>query len=449
MREWLRKHWALDDADATRLAFLPAALEIEHTPPHPLARWFAYCIIGFFLMAVCWAVLGKVDVVAIAEGKIIPSSRIQQIQPLEKGVVKNLFVREGQRVQAGDVLLELDRTSTGAERSRVSNELQRLEEILARSRALLQKLDGNSSEPALQNLQNALVEQEWQQYRAQLAALQNQHENRKAEKQANREVIQKLRATLPINTQRAQNMQRLAEQKLVARDQYLLQEETRINQQQDLAAAVARDTQLAAAVLETEQTMAALTAQTRAKTLTAIAESERETESLRKQLTRASDVDDKQVLYAPMDGQVKDLAVHTVGGVVLEAQQLMVIVPEDAPLEVEAWLPNKDIGFVRQHAAAVIKINTFPFTKYGTLQASVTRIAEDAVQDEKTAREKGGLLYSTSLRMARNTIWVDGREEKLLPGMQVTAEIIIGQRRIIEYFLAPLQQHLQESVRER
>jgi hemolysin D len=363
--------------------------------------------------------------------------------------VKSLFVREGQRVQAGDVLLELDRTSTGAERSRVRNELQRLEEILARSRALLQKLDGNTAEPALQDLQNALVEQEWQQYRAQLAALQNQHENRKAEKQANREVIQKLRATLPINTQRAQNMQRLAEQKLVARDQYLLQEETRINQQQDLAAAVARDTQLAAAVLETEQTMAALTAQTRAKTLTVIAESERETESLRKQLMRASDIDDKQVLYAPMDGQVQDLTVHTVGGVVLEAQQLMVIVPEDAPLEVEAWLPNKDIGFVRQHAAAVVKINTFPFTKYGTLNATVTRIAEDAVQDEKTAREKGGLLYSMSLRMARNSIWVDGREEKLLPGMQVTAEIIIGQRRIIEYFLAPLQQHLQESVRER
>lgn len=457
MKRRFGKWFLTDDFQSARLAFLPAALEIQHTPPHPLARWSAFSMILFLVLAVSWAIFGKVDVVAVAEGKIIPSSRIQQIQPLEKGVVKALHVREGQHVKAGEMLVELDRTSTGAERSRVDNELQKLEESLARDRALLILLDGNEAtqpKTALNNLmlndlQNQLVEQQWQQYQAQRASLQSQHENRKAEKRVNQEVIRKLQATLPINTKRANDMKRLAEQKLVARDQYLSQEETRIAQQQDLAAAVARDAQLSAAILETEQDMAVLVAQTRAKTLAAIADEEREVESLRKQLTKASDIDDKQVLYAPVDGQVKDLAVNTVGGVVLEAQQIMVIVPEAAPLEVEAWLQNKDIGFVRQNDAAVIKINTFPFTKYGTLDATVTRISEDAIQDEKTAREKGGLLYGMSLLMARNTIWVDGKEEKLMPGMQVSAEIIIGERRVIEYFLAPLQQHIQESIRER
>ncbi len=452
MKRWWQQKSASDEWQAARLAFLPAALEVQHTPPHPLARWLAFSMVAFFALLVAWSCLGKVDVVAIAEGKIIPSTRVKQIQPLEKGVVKSIRVHEGQSVKAGDILMELDRTLTEADRSRIADALQKQEETLTRDKALLALLDSKENTSPTQNLsglQNHLLLQEWQQYRAQLAALQSQRENRQAEKQVNGEVIRKLQAILPINTQRAQALKPLVERKLVARDQYLSLEETRITQQQDLAAAKAREIQLNAAIQEAEHNIAALSAQMRASTLSAIADATHETENLRQQLAKASDVDKRQVLYAPVDGQVKDLAVNTVGGVVLEAQQVMLIVPEDAQLEIEAWLPNKDIGFVHQRDTAAIKIHTFPFTKYGTLEASVTRISEDAIQDEKTAREKGGLLYSMSLLMLRNTLWVDGREERLLPGMQVTAEIIIGQRRIIDFFLAPLKQGVQESLRER
>ena len=267
-------------------------------------------------------------------------------------------------------------------------------------------------------------------------------------------MIRKLQATLPIVSKRANDLKTLAAKKLVAENQYLELEETRITQQQDLAAAKARNTQLAAALAESEQQIVALTAQTRAQTLTQIADAERQSTSLHKQLTQAQDFDAKQVLYAPVSGQVKDLAINTVGGVVLEAQQLMLIVPDDVPLEVEAWLPNQDIGFVQENSAAQIKIHTFPFTKYGTIPATVTRISDDAVSPDKqnvdqNVREKGGLVFSMSLLMAKNTLQVDEREVKLMPGMQVTAEIITSQRRIIEYFLSPLQKHVQESVRER
>jgi hemolysin D len=409
-------------------------------------------MVAFFALLVAWSCLGKVDVVAIAEGKIIPSTRVKQIQPLEKGVVKSIRVHEGQSVKAGDILMELDRTLTEADRSRIADALQKQEETLTRDKALLALLDSKENTSPTQNLsglQNHLLLQEWQQYRAQLAALQSQRENRQAEKQVNGEVIRKLQAILPINTQRAQALKPLVERKLVARDQYLSLEETRITQQQDLAAAKAREIQLNAAIQEAEHNIAALSAQVRAQTLSTMADAKHEIENLHQQLTKAEDVANKQVLYAPVDGQVKDLVANTIGGVVGEAQQLMLIVPEDAPLEVEAWLPNKDIGFVREQDAAVIKVHTFPFTKYGTLDATVTRIAEDAVQDEKQARNQGGLLYSMSLLMADNTLWVDGHKEKLLPGMQVTAEIIIGQRRIIDFFLAPLKQGVQESLRER
>ncbi len=453
-----------DDFLHFRLQFLPAALEIQHTPPHPLARWLGFSLMGFFSLALLWSFIGKVDVVAVAEGKIIPSSRVKQIQPLEKGVVKTLFVHEGQAVKAGDPLIALDRTSTGAERERLANELLKQQEMLARERGLLALLENQTGTTVLQNvqstvLQNALLEQQWQHYRAQLAVLKSQHDNRTAEKQVNSEVIHKLQATLPIVSKRATDMKQLADKKLVAENQYLEQEETRITQQQDLAAAKARDTQLTAAMAESEQQITALTAQTRAETLAQIADAERQVNSLNEQFTQAQDFDAKQVLYAPVDGQVKDLSVNTVGGVVLEAQQLMLIVPQEAQLEVEVWLQNQDIGFVQQNDPAEIKIHTFPFTKYGTIPATVTRIASDAgfsdrqsqdkQRNDPQAKQSGNLVFSMGLLMAKNTLQVDEREVTLMPGMQVTAEIITHQRRIIDYILSPISKHVQESGRER
>lgn len=190
-------------------------------------------------------------------------------------------------------------------------------------------------------------------------------------------------------------------------------------------------------------------AETRAQVLARIADTSRQVASLRLQLTQAEDRDLKQLLHAPVAGQVQDLAIHTVGGVVQEAQQLMLIVPQDARLEVEAMLPNRDIGFVHEGDRAVVKVHTFPFTKYGTMAATVTRISDDAIHDQKQAGTPDGLLFGISLLMDGDTLPVEGRDVRLLPGMQVTVEIITGRRRIIEYFLSPVQRRVQESVRER
>jgi hemolysin D len=457
------------DLHRERLQFLPAALEIQQTPPHPLSRWLAFTVMAFITLAILWACIGKVDVVSIAEGKIIPSARVKQIQPLEKGVVKAIFVHEGQRVKAGDALVALDRTSTGADRDRMANELQEVQTTLARDKGFLELLQENTVGAHLRvrpvdvgewgstgqthrsapTSDDVLLQQQWQQYSAQLAALKSQHDNRSAEKKQNNELIQKLQATLPMVSQRASNLKALAEKKMVAQDEYLKLEEQRISMQHDLAGAQAHDMQLNAAIAENQQQILGLTAQAHSKALAEIDDGERKEKSLTEEWRKAQDFDSKQVMYAPVDGQVKDLAINTVGGVVLEAQQLMLIVPDEEKLEVQVWLPNQDIGFVHTNAPAQIKIHTFPFTKYGTIPATVTRISDDAVEDDKTAKEQGGLVYSMSLLMEKNTLQVDEREVKLMPGMQVTAEIITRQRRIIEYFLSPLQQHLQESVRER
>lgn len=149
-------------------------------------------------------------------------------------------------------------------------------------------------------------------------------------------------------------------------------------------------------------------------------------------------------LTAPVDGTVQQLAVHTVGGVVTPAQPLMMIVPKDNMIEVEAYVENKDIGFVNPGQAAVVKIETFPLTKYGTIEAKVTHVSNDAVNDEKR-----GLIFPARVNLARSTIQVENKTVNLSPGMAVTVEVKIAQRRVVEYFLSPLMQYKDESLRER
>ncbi len=453
--------------------FLPALLEIQESPPNPIARYLLTTILAFAVIAVAWACVGKVDVVSIAQGQIIPSARVKQVQPLLRGVVQEIHVREGQHVKAGDVLVVLSRTSTAAERERIVGELQAVEGVLTRNRAMLARLKNNPPQSSLAKeemgsensspdkgrlggvaslTQQSLLEQQYEQFFAQYAALQSQRENRTAERDVNKATIKKLEATLPLAAQRAANTKALADKKLAMENDYLALEEMRLAQENDLAAAKARDVQLAAAVKESEQQLATLLAQTQVQTLTAIADSERQLNALQESLAKAQDADDRQVLYAPVSGEVKDLAINTVGGVVLEAQQLMLIVPEEEKLEVEAWLPNRDIGFVQEGAAAQIKVHTFPFSKYGTIPATVTRISNDvaAADKQKNNSEKSSeAVYSMSVVMEKNTLQVDGRTVTLVPGMQVTAEIITHQRRLIEYFFSPLKKQFQESVRER
>ena len=178
--------------------------------------------------------------------------------------------------------------------------------------------------------------------------------------------------------------------------------------------------------------------------LTQIADQQRQITALNEEFTKATDLNDKQILYAPVAGRVQELAINTVGGVVTEAQQLMLVIPDEEQLEVEVFLENKDIGFVFEAMPAEIKIHTFPFTKYGVIDAEVANVSNDAIVDEQR-----GLIYSMQLRMAKNTIAVNGKDVKLMPGMAVTAEVKTGKRRIVEFFLAPLLRAKNESIRER
>ena len=460
---WHNRHQLGDGKRSRELAaFLPAALEVQETPPNPLARWLAWSLLALVVLAVLWACLGRVNIVASAEGKILPGSRVKRIQPLEKGVVRAILVQEGDYVISGQALIELDTTLTAADKNRLQSELHGSVLQLAVKRALLAQIGaagpGAPPEPGRERLAltlpaaasreetrlyRDLLWQQWRQYRSQYQTLHSSLRKIRAEQAVSVEITGKLEQILPIVTKRARNLEKLHRQHFVAENDYLQAEQARIQNQQDLAAEKQRRKQLLAAESEVREQINAHIAGASGTLLAEIAELQQRIAALEEELVKARDRNERHLLSAPVAGRVQELAVNTVGGVVTAAQQLMLVVPDDEQLEVEVFVQNKDIGFVREDMPAEIKIHTFPFTRYGVIDAQVATISNDAVVDEQQ-----GLIYSMHLRLAKNTIVVKGKEVNLMPGMAVTAEIKTGKRRVIQFFLAPLLRAKSESIRE-
>ncbi|MBI5329948.1 MAG: HlyD family type I secretion periplasmic adaptor subunit [Betaproteobacteria bacterium] len=433
--------------------FLPAALALRDSPIHPAPRVLAWVLLSLIGVTLVWSIFGQIDIVATAQGKFIPDDRSKVVQPMETAVVRAIHVRDGQVVKAGELLIELDATETRAENIRVGEAhlASRLES--ARAQALLEAIRLESP-PRLSPLESVdslrlaaeqrLLEGEYGALSARLAQFDAQILRREAELRAVDEMVAKLRETLPIVQARAQDYQRLLNENFVSRHGWLEKEQARIEQERDLAAQREKQTELRTAIQETRRERAALVAETRRATLDRLHEAQKQAATLSQDQVKAANRDRLTRLMAPVSGVVQQLAVHTVGGVVTPAQPLLVIVPEENPLEVEAFVQNKDIGFVRVGQPAEVKVETFPFTKYGALPGVITQISSDAIQDEKM-----GLVYAARVKPERTSLEVDGKRVRLSPGMAVTAEIKTGQRRAIEFFLTPLLQYQQESLRER
>jgi hemolysin D len=433
--------------------FLPAALALRDTPVHPAPRVTLWLIMAFALVALLWAVFGRIDIVATAAGKIMPDDRVKLIQPAETAVVKAIHVRDGQSVQVGQVLIDLDATTASADSERLRNEVLAARFEALRAQTLLAAL-AKGIPPRLAPLPGAdlgrlRAEQgqasgQYQEYQARQLQIEAEIVRRRAELAATREEVVKLQQTVPIARRRARDYEKLAKENFISQHGYLEREQTRIEQEQDLASAQARVEEIRAAMVEAQRQQDTLAAGTRHQLLDQQNLAAQKALSLEQELVKAEQRGRLMHLTAPVAGTVQQLAIHTVGGVVTPAQPLLVIVPQDNVLEVEAKLPNKDIGFVNPGQDAEVKVETFPFTKYGTLPGRVTQVSSDAIQDDKL-----GLIYSTRVKLASDTLRVENKTVCLTPGMAVTVEVKTGTRRVIEYFLSPLIQYGGESLRER
>lgn len=428
--------------------FLPAVLEIQESPPSPVGRAVAGLIMAAFAFAILWASFSSIDIVAVARGKIIPSGYSKVIQPLESGVISAIHVRDGQTVKAGEVLIELDATVNAAEQAKLSNEYLAARVEIARLQALLAGRDRleapAGADPKFVELQAQLLRDQLAEQQARLEAVRQQVEQRKAALDGTKAEIAKLEATVPMLTQKAAAFKKLLQDQYVAEMQYLDAEQLRVEAVQTLASLRKKLVQDQAALAEARQNYERLRSDIQQSRMAELTANETKAASLAQEVVKAGQRTGLQRLTSPIDGVVQQLAVHTVGGVVTPAQQLLIVVPNDHPLEVEAWVENKDIGFVKEGQPVEIKVETFPFTVYGTITGRIVGVSDDAVP-----LEQGGLAYAARVSMDRAEMAVEGRTVRLSPGMAVTAEIKTGQRRVIEFVLSPLLKYTQESARER
>lgn len=428
--------------------FLPAVLEIQQAPPSPIGRAILWTILAVFTSGVLWATFGWIDIVATAQGKIIPSGYSKTIQPYETGVIAAIHVQDGQTVKKGDVLIELDPTINRADHDRAVNEYQAAKVEALRLRALIAGKDTFDAPADVDRshvrLQQQLLRDQLAEYRAKVAAAQHLVDQRRAALGQTQENILRLEATVPMEAERAAAYKRLLEHEAVTKMDFLQAEGQRIDKTQELAGQKKKLQQDMSALAEVDKHYRAMISEFQQSKQAELSTLETKAASLAQDVTKAGQKTDLQRLAAPIDGVVQQLAVHTVGGVVTPAQPLLIVVSQEHPVEVEAQVENKDVGFVHEGQPVEIKVETFPFTLYGTLPGRVLTLSDDAAPIEKV-----GLVYPTRVSMDRGTMQVEGKQVHLTPGMAVTVEIKTGQRRVIEYLLSPLLKSVKESLRER
>lgn len=454
-----RAVWAerktMESPERTRdeVAFLPAHLELTETPVSPASRWTMRLIIALFCIALLWACIGKVDIVAVAPGKIVPSGRTKVIQSAETAVVKRILVEDGQEVKAGQLLVELDSTGAQADVSKAGDALINARLAQLRLDAIAQALKTGQA-PQMQP-DETLPKARWQseQYLAssEYIAFQQKRENlqagiaqRRAEISTIQSMLGPMAETVTIARTREADYEKLIQGQYVGRHDYLLRQQERIAAEQNLASQRSRLHEAQAALRGSQEQLDVLAAEFKEQTLTQLRQANEQLQQYAPEVKRTEQRDKQLALRAPVDGTVQQLAIHTVGGVVTPAQALMAVVPKGDQVEVEATVLNKDIGFIRPGQTATIKVESFPYTRYGYLTGEVVSVSSDAAQDEKM-----GLVFPARVRIAENELNVEGVPVRVTAGMGLSVEIKTGVRRIISYVLSPLQRMKNEGAKER
>ncbi len=430
--------------------FLPAVLEVTEMPPSHAARLLTYIIMIMFTVLILWSILGKIDIIATSQGKLIPASNIKTIQTLTDSEIEEIYVQEGQYVKEGDDLIKFNQTEVQANINRIKNEMKALEIAIARLKALLtDNPQDNFSydtdiDEYLIKMHSDLLKSQITEKAAKIEVLQGQISKAEKEKDTIQADINRIAKLLPSVKERIEKKKILADQKLMARLTFLEQEEelTNLSEQRNVQMKKMAETEENIEYLKKE--MRQYLAEFDKNLMQELTENREKLASYQQELVKYDEALKRTIVKAPLSGYVQQLVYHTKGGVVETAKPIMNIVPEDYKLEADVMILNKDIGFVKPEQEVEIKIDSFPFTKYGTIKGIVRNISGDAIQDEKL-----GLVYASRLTLLDNKIKADGQIVQLKPGMGVTAEIKTGKRRVIEYLLSPVMKYLNESMRER
>jgi hemolysin D len=460
-----------DTSHAQERAFLPAALEVMETPPNPIGRGTAYalCLVAF--VGLCWAIFGKVDIVAVASGKIISHMRTQVVQPFETASVTSILISPGQRVRAGDPLIELDKTVAQAERDRAQSDL--VAALLDEMR-LAFFLEGSAKAPFASvatastfdvNRAQAQLSAQVAMRASQLAGLEQEKMQRVAERLVLQQTAAKIEQTLPLVAKRASIRDQAAALGNTSILAELESQQLLVETRAELDITRSKIVSLEAAISGLGQKLVATDAEIRNNAMGEMSKARDRVHSAEEALAKAARRAELQTLRSPISGTVQQMHIANIGAVVTPAQQLLTVVPNDDRVEVEAVLENRDVGFVAAGQRVELKVDAFPFTRYGLLGGTVMSVDRDAEAapagqsgaqgsqrradaiDQVESSER--LRYTVHIALNSAAINVDGRSTPLLPGMAIKAEILTGKRRIIDFMLAPLREHMHDAMRER
>ena len=442
--------------------FSPSLLRIQEKPPAPLAGWMVRVLGALLAALLLWAAFGRLDIVAVADGKLVPSSYLKIVQPAEQGIVKEILVKEGEKVGAGQVLIRMDSALADADAKAIEAEydnkrlaLRRIEAQLA-GRALARERGDSPELLAQVSAQQAANVRAFENAVAQERSLIEKARHDLAAAEATKA---KLEQVLPHYVEQEKAFEKLTRDGFAGRIMYTDKQRERIEKEQDLRSQQSMIAASRALIEQSEQKMAQLGADYRRQLQTERVEVAAQLDRATQERAKLSHRQALLELRAPHPGIVKDLATHTAGTVAAPGTILMTLVPEGDPLVAEVWVSNQDVGFVRQGQGAKLKLAAFQFQKYGLLEGRVLHVNADATEapspnmrsDALTGRDRpmGPLAFRALVELASQDLQTDGRRYALQPGMQVVGEIHLGTRSILEYLLSPLQKAFHEAGRER
>lgn len=456
----MKSHISVPDADPAD--FLPALQRVQAKPPSPLGRKVLWTVLALVGGTLAWATFGKLDIVAVADGKLVPMSYVKIVQPAEQGLVKEILVTEGQAVREGQVLIRMDAAFSDADGRALASEYHT-------KRITLRRIDAQLAGVPLERLKDDPAEifgQALAQYAANVQAYQDTLAQERAvldkarqDLAAATEVRTKLVQTLPHYHEQEKAFEKLASEGFVGRLMHSDKQRERIEREQDLKSQEFNIRSAQATIAQSEKRLAQIGAdyrrQLQAERLEVAPQAERLAEESAKQRHRHQLLE----LRAPQDGVVKDLATHTPGTVAAPGTILMTLVPRDETLRAEVWISNDDVGFVRPQQEVKLKLAAFQFQKYGMLDGAIVQVSADATEspnpntrsDALTGRDRptGPLAFRALIDLKQQGLVVDGARYPLAPGMQVVSEIKLGQRTVMDYLLSPVQKAFHEAGRER
>ncbi len=442
------------------LDFSPGLLSIQESPPARLPRAVMYTVGVLFVILMVWAIFGKLDIIASAEGRLVPETYIKIVQPSDAGIVQEILVKEGEQVQQGQVLMRMDTQIAEADAKTIGNDLAMRSLQLRRIDAELagQVLVKGRDDPSdlFHQIESQYHDRRLS-YTDALEQAQDALNKSQNEYHSAKEVLSKLQQITPILKQQADSYADMGKDGYVPQMIVLDKQRDYLEKSQDLRAQQLTVASLEAAVNQAKKQIDQITSKYRSDLQNERVEAGGQHRKLEQDWLKQEHKSGLLELKAPQSGIVKDIATHTIGTVVSPGTVLLSIVPENEPLVAEIMVKNDDVGFVYPHQKVKVKLAAYPFTEYGMLEGAVTRIQADSDSDTQTKdqsqskdkQQSPPSVYKAIISLSSQVLESQGKKLKLVPGMQVVAEINQGTRTVMKYLLSPVRKTLDESGHER